>query len=40
MSTSEGFSADLSSLELEVGFLWNTLGLDPVLAGIHLLTMR
>ena len=38
VATSEGFSTDLSSLEVEVGLLRDTLGTDPGLAGIQLRT--
>ena len=36
VATSEGFAADLSYLEVEVGLLRDTLGVDPGLADIHL----
>ena len=38
VATSEDFAADLSSLEVEVGLLRNTLGVDPGLVDIYLRT--
>ena len=38
VATSEGFSTDLSSLEVEVGLFRDTLGTDPGLSGIQLRT--
>ena len=38
VGTTESFSVDLSSLEVEVGLLRDTLGVDPCLADIQLRT--
>ena len=38
VGTTESFSVDLSSLEVEVGLLPDTLGVDPCLADIQLRT--